>query len=231
MTLLTNEQAARDAACAEMKDYLADTFALDVDSLTWTSTEKNFRSARIDEQDELVWSVNTINLASSASNLSYSPMRRTPICDIVDLWLTLFPAKFELASDTYAVLSKTFNQLAIKYLQNLHDFEHLLLSPTFTSTSTDGLADSLSYSPSLQARIDLFENTGTDYLTEQDCIAPHAWRNLAFALSYWPKNYDPVTDNLPDVTAIVNNMAQQIDAASKQAPSLAEFFNGVAKST
>lgn len=226
LTLLGTEQKIKDASLADINTYLANTFSLDTERMSWQSTTKTQNM-----QCERLWSTNTIDLASVTATLNYLPMRRTAICDIIDLWLQFYPATFEEASETYAILSATFNQLALKYQRNLGDFESLLLLPHAANTSKGDGEYSKCYSPSLLARINLFEHTGTDYLTEQDCIAPHAWRNLALAMSYWPKNYDPVTNNIPNVPNIISNMVQQIKAASKQAPSLGQFLSSVAKAS
>ena len=226
LTLFNSEQATIDASLTELKAHVANTFSLDIESIEWQSTEKT--QNKLCEQ---LWTTNTVSLARIVPSLDYLPMRRTSLCDMIDLWLQFYPAKFEQASETYPILSATFNQLAMKYQQNLHDFEHFLLFPIAASEQSGEGEYSKRCSQSLLARIHLFENTGTDYLSEQDCIAPYAWRNLALALSYWPKNYDPVTNNIPNVPGIVSNMAKQIEAAAKQAPSIRQFLNSVAKAS
>lgn len=226
LTLSNAEQDSKEACFAEITTYLSDNYLLGSESIKWHSTSK-----ALQDPQEHIWRINIVNLASVESTFACMPMRRTPLCDIIDLWLQFYPAKFEQASETYQVLSNTFNQLSLKYQQNVHDFERLMLLPLSANKSNDEIKGAPSYSESLRSRINLFENTGTDYLTEQDCIAPHAWRNLALALSYWPKHYDPVADSIPNASSIVSNMAQQIEAASKQAPSLGQFLTGVVKAS
>ncbi|MBF7073851.1 hypothetical protein ISG33_10615 [Glaciecola sp. MH2013] len=141
--------------------------------------------------------------------------QRTPLLTLLELWLSLFPHKTEARpnsqnSDVNKHISRSFNRLSNMQLAHYQSFQNMFSASARSEAENKRLA--------------LFINTGAYYLAEQDTIPQHAWTNLFIALDLWPKRYDPMVNNIPNLHILITKLLAQIAAAADKQPSIDNYI-------